>query len=118
MVSNEKILSALLANTSIRAAAKAADVSESTVYLKLRDKDFVKQLQERRLCMLEEAVNHIQNKLLDAVEVISELMHDEEATPQARLAAAESLIKNVKELTIQRNAAEYKLEPKDDLFNM
>lgn len=118
MVSNEKIIAAMLSNNSIRSAAKAADVSESTIHAKLRDRDFVKQLQERRLSMLEEAVNLIQNKLLEAVEVIADLMHDEKAPPQARLAAAESLIKHTRELTDQRNRSECRLEPQPDIFNL
>ena len=113
MIDNEKILAAMLSNSTVRAAAKAADVSEGTLYSKLRDSDFVKQLQERRLCMLEETVNAIQGRLLEAISVIAELMHDRKAAPQARLAAAESMIKHFGILTDQRNASEYRLHSKD-----
>lgn len=111
MVNDEKLIAALLENTTVRAAAKAAGVSESTMFKRLTDEQFVHAVHEQRHYLLLEAANNVQRRISEAVDVIAEIMHDEEAPPQIRLSAAESVIKNAFEISHKFACSENNLKP-------
>lgn len=92
MANDEKIIAALVANTSVRAAAQAAGVSESTVYSKLRESEFSRQLRERRIGMLQGVVTEVQSTVAEAFETIAAIMRSQETSPQQRLNAAALII--------------------------
>lgn len=108
-MSDEKIISALLTNGTVRAAAQAAGVSESTIYNRLKTPEFFTQLQARRAEYLRETLNAVQAKTQSAINVISEIMEDESLNAQWRLAAAESILRKSaelsKEVAIKENSA-------------
>lgn len=113
MANDETIVTALLSTNTIRAAAKSAGVSESTVFGKLRDRSFCKLLEEQRHYIFIEAVNNIISKIDEAIEAIASVMNDKEAPPQIRLAAAESMLKNVGVLESRMNASRNKVIPSE-----
>lgn len=118
MQNDEKMIAALITNPTIRAAAKAAGVSESTLYKRLSDDEFVHHVHEQRHYLLLEAANNVQRRLAEAVDTIADIMHDEEAPPQIRLSAAESIIKNSFEISIKLQGSENQLKPSfiDDII--
>lgn len=99
MVNDELIISALTTNKTIREAAKVAKVSEATIYNRLRDKDFLQSLDYRRLDMLQGVVSAAQDSMLEAINTIKSIMLDEGVAAKDRLLAAESLIRQSKELS-------------------
>lgn len=96
---DEKIISALLACPTIRAAAAACGVGESQIYIKLRDPDFKARYDEARRRLLEQATTALQGHLTDAVEVMAEVMNNDSASHQVRLNAAEAVLRNTLKLT-------------------
>lgn len=97
-MTDEKLIAALLSAPTIRDAAKAAGVSESTVYSKLREYGFRKQLNEQRALILEDVRTALQAHLTNAVRVMGEILNDKKAPPQTRLNAAQGIIKSALKL--------------------
>lgn len=87
-----KLVTALLSNTSVKSAARAAGVSESTVYRKLREAGFRKQLKEQRLRVYGHALSRLQMATEEAVTTLVEVMGEKEAPEQARIKAALSIL--------------------------
>lgn len=97
-MSDEKLIAALLSAPTIRDAAKAANVSESTVYSKLREYGFRKQLNEQRALILEDVRTALQAHLTNAVRVMGAICADEKVPPQTRLNAAQGILKSALKL--------------------
>jgi DNA-binding Lrp family transcriptional regulator len=87
-----KIVTALLSSTTVRAAAEAVGVSESTVYRRLRDPGFRRLLKEQRLRVYGHALSRLQMATEEAVGTLVEVMQDKEAPEQARIKAAVSIL--------------------------
>lgn len=96
---DEKIINALLTSGTIRGAARAANVSESTVYSRLKDEEFNKQLQACRAEILRETLCVVQGYAADAVRTIGEIMNDDKINSSWRLQAAGNIIKMTVELS-------------------
>ena len=79
-ISNEKILSALIATGSVRAAAKAACISEPTIRARLNDPDFRAEYERAKSEILTEACDALAARLPLAVEVLCDVL-DSDATP-------------------------------------
>ncbi len=112
-MNDEKIIAALLSNQTIRQAAKASGVSESTIYNKMKDKTFSRQLRDQRHILLVETMNAVQLRVSEAVEVIAELMHNTEVSANVRLSAAESIIKNAETMSDRVQKNEHHIECDD-----
>ena len=91
---DEAVITAILTNPTIKAAAASLNCSESAIYKRLKEPKFKTALSKRRSMLLEEAMNVLQSRMLEAVEIISGIMNNTEAPPQTRLNAAESLLRN------------------------
>ncbi len=83
-----KLVTALLTNASVRGAAEVAGVSESTMYRKLREGGFRRQLKEHRLRVFSHALARLQVAAEEAVSTLESLMVDVEAPPAIRIRAA------------------------------
>ena len=70
------------------------------------DPEFMELYTAARHELLDTGVKALQSKFSDAVEVISEVMNDKEASPNVRLSAANSIIQNVVRLTDQTESME------------
>ena len=97
----ELILSALLANNTVRAASQACGVSESQIYARLRNEAFKKKYDQARKDLLEQNTAALQVHLGVAIETLAEIVQDEKASQQTRLNAAEAIIRNSLTLTKQ-----------------
>lgn len=100
-MTDEKLIAALLTSPNVRTAAKAAGISESAVYKRLRDKTFKAKYDQQRHLLLEQATGALQGHLNGAVATLASIMNDRSAPHQTRLNAAESIIRNCLKLTEQ-----------------
>lgn len=98
---DEKIMAALLANPTIRAASQACGVSETQIYARLRNPAFKARYQDARQELLAGATRALQAHLADAITVMVEICRDTKAAPQIRLNAADAILRNSLRLTEQ-----------------
>ena len=82
------LIAALLSNATVRGAADAAGVSESTVYRRLRDAGFRRELKEQRLRVYSHALQRLQVAAEGAVEVLEGILRDGNAPHSARIKCA------------------------------
>ena len=81
-----------MSNTTVRGAAQAASVSESTLFRRLREPGFRKLLKEQRLRVFGHALSRLQMAAEEAVGTLVEVMRDEGAAEQARIKAAACIL--------------------------
>lgn len=93
-ISNEKIMAALIACGSVRAAARAVGVSETTVRARLNDPDFRKEYETAKGAVLEEACDSLSARLTHAVDVLVEVLDNTENAATVRVSAADSLLRH------------------------
>ena len=92
-ISNEKIMSALIATGSVRAAAKAACVSQTTIRTRLNDPNFRAEYEKAKSEILTEACDALAARLTLAVDVLCEVL-DSDATPATvKVSAADSILR-------------------------
>lgn len=88
----ELALRAVISHPTLKEAALAAGVSETTLWRYMQDDAFSRRLREAR----REAVNHalirLQRASSDAVTVLRDLMMKEDAPPSARITAARTVL--------------------------
>jgi hypothetical protein len=82
----------MLSNATVRSAAQAAGVSESTLFRRLRDRGFRKLLKEQRLRVYGHALSRLQMAAEEAVSTLVEVMRREDGSEQARIKAAVSIL--------------------------
>ncbi len=93
-INDKQILAALIANGSIRAAAKSASVSESTIRNRLADPDFRAEFDKLRGELLQEATAGMTAHLQAATETMTAIMEDTENAASVRLAACDALLRH------------------------
>lgn len=91
---DERIISALLCTSTVRAASSVCGISESQIYARLRDPVFKAKYDDARRQLLERAVGGLQGHLSAAVDKLREVMDSVEASPQTQLNAAESILRS------------------------
>ena len=91
---NEQILAALVATGSVRAAAKAACVSETTIRTRLNDPNFRAEYEKAKSEILTEACDALAARLTHAVDVLVEVLDNTENAATVRVSAAESLLRH------------------------
>ena len=90
-----------MCNSTIRAAADSLGVSESYLYSRLKNEQFKKRYDDSRDKILQHSVLRLQSGISDAIETITMIMNDAENSPQVRLNAAETILRNCLRLTEQ-----------------
>lgn len=93
-IDDERILAALIASGSIRAAAKAAGIAESTIRNRMADTAFRAKYDKLRFDLLQEATAGLTAKLDSATATIAEIMEDDQNPANVRLAASDSLLRH------------------------
>lgn len=96
---DEKLIAALLTYPTVREAAQAVGRSESQVYLRTKQPDFVEKYDAARRELLSKATAELQAHLSEAVRVMIDVMNDSEASPQVRLNAADAMLRNCAKYT-------------------
>lgn len=102
-LTNEKIISALLATTKIKDAAALCEVSESTLYARMRKPQFKELYGQARRSLIDQGTATLQGHLNSAIQTIAAIQEDKKAPPQVRLNAAEAIIRNTLKLTEQND---------------
>lgn len=115
-MSDENLISCLITTPTIRAAAKKAGVSESTIYTRLKSRAFCELLAAYRDETLRATVAAVQKNVDAAVQTIVAVMNDSTANPQQRLNAAVLLLKHHSELNKELRMRERSISA-DDIFN-
>ena len=116
-MTDEKLIAALLSAPTIRDAAKAANVSESLMYSRLKEYNFRKTLNEQRALVLEDVRMALQAHLTNAVRVMAEICADKKAPPQTRLNAAQGILKSALKLAEAIEHDTEKIQSFADAFN-
>ena len=92
MVSNEKVIAALLQYGTVKEAAEAAGIAPRTIYDRMQDREFRAAYLEARNDLIRKAVFSINRKLSSAVDAVSDIMNDKDTNPAVRLQAAQTII--------------------------
>lgn len=97
--SDEKILVALMETRTIDQAAKAAEVSKSTINRRLKDPEFAERYYQERMKMLKTHTASLHGLLDAAIFTMGQIMANNNNPPQTRLNAAESIIRHAMKMT-------------------
>lgn len=106
---NEAIISALLSEGSIKAAAEALGCKEQTIYTRMKQEDFQQQYAQARAELMKSATAKLQNHMTAAVDVLAEIMTDETVPKQTRVYSAVNILQIAKQYT-QTEMAERLIE--------
>jgi hypothetical protein len=88
----ERALQATLSHPTLKEAALAAGISETTLWRYMQDEEFSRRLRGARRDAVNHAVIRLQRASSDAVSVLSDLMMKESAPPSARISAARTVL--------------------------
>lgn len=98
-VSDEEIVAALLACSTVSEAAKKCGLATRTLYDRMKYKSFQLLYNGAKADVLRKAVFLITGKLTEAVEVVTEILSDTSVNPAIRLQAAQTIINSAVKLT-------------------
>ena len=104
-IEDEKIIVALMTHRTIREAAESIGITDRTIYARMRNVEFEQAYKCARTDLLRASVAEIGTRVQDALTVISDIMHSEDASAQVRLNAA-SMLLNYSEKAQDRLRAE------------
>ena len=93
-ISDEQIISALLTQGTIKAAAAAVNVSERTIYDRMNNGEFQALYKAAKADLIRAAVLNINNQLQAAINTVIEVMQNENNNPAIRLQAAQTILNN------------------------
>jgi hypothetical protein len=88
----ELALRAVISHPTLKEAAAAARVSETTLWRYMQDAAFSRRLREARRDAVNHAVIRLQRASSDAVTVLRDMMMREDAPASARIAAARTIL--------------------------
>jgi predicted site-specific integrase-resolvase len=98
----EALISALLSEDTIDAAAKTVGIGVMTAYRWLKAPGFRAMYREARRQVVDHAISHVQQATGEAVQTLRDVMADAEAPASARVSASKTLL----ELAIKVAAVE------------
>jgi AcrR family transcriptional regulator len=88
----ERALEAVLSHLTLKEAARAAGVSEPTLWRYMRDETFTRRLREARAASVTYTSGRLQGASAEAVKILQHLMRREDAPLQPRIAAARAVL--------------------------
>lgn len=88
----ELALRAVISRPTLKEAAQAAGVSETTLWRYMQDDEFSRRLREARREAVNHAVIRLQRASSDAVTVLGDIMMSESAPASARITAARAVL--------------------------
>lgn len=109
-------MAALLSNPTMRDAAKACKLSETTLYRYLRESAFAERVREARRGLMDNLQTRLQAKAETAAKILGDIMEDEGKPASVRVAAARIIIEAAQkaheqaELAVRLKAIEDALE--------
>lgn len=105
-ISDEQIISALLANGTLKATAAALKISERALYDRMNTGEFQALYKDARADLLRQAVYKLNAQLEAAIDTIADIMADKENNPAVRLQAAQTLLNNAAKFTERLQVSE------------
>lgn len=103
---NEVIISAILTEGSIVAAAEVLGCKTPTIYARMKLPDFQQQYSQARAELIKAATAKLQSCMASAVDVLTAIMNDDEAPKQTRVYAAINILQIAKQFTEQTDILE------------
>lgn len=100
-IEDRKIILALIQSDSIRGASELCKVSETTIYNRFNDSDFVSRLEEEKSKIFQFATFRIQCLINRQIDILSDIANNTENSPQVRINASETLLRYSVRLTEQ-----------------
>lgn len=98
---DELIISALISNPTVRAAAAICKVSEAQIYARLRNAEFKAKYDRARRELLAQSTAYLQGITGEALQKMYSIMNDPDAAPQVQLNAANAIASNSLKMTEQ-----------------
>ncbi|WP_026659122.1 helix-turn-helix domain-containing protein [Butyrivibrio sp. AC2005] len=105
-LTDEEIVSALIECGTIKAAAEMLGVQIKTLYSRMKQEHFKELYARAKSDLLKAATAKMQRNLVDACEVIAEIMKDADTAQQIRLNAADCIIRNTLKMLEQTDIME------------
>lgn len=84
----EMAMAALISSPTVRDAAKASGISESSLWVYLQDPDFSQEYEDKKGAIVAVAAERLRSRLDSATETVHSIMTDDTAPPQVRISAA------------------------------
>lgn len=88
----QRAISALLSESSVRDAAKSARISEPTLFRWLKDEAFNKAFMEARRQATMQAIAQLQQSSTKAVKTLCDIMDNTQASTSSRVTAAKTVL--------------------------
>lgn len=105
-ITDEKIIAVLLASDTRKKACKTLGIKEQTLYDRMGKPDFQVKYKQARDEIIKQVTDRISSEITEAISVISEIMHDNNNSPQIRLNASDCLLRHGIRLIEQRDIIE------------
>lgn len=114
---DELIISALISNPTVRAAAAVCGISEKQIHTRLRQPAFREKYDAARRELLEQSTAYIQGIVSEAIQKMRDVMHDPDASQQVQLNAAEAITRTSLKYTEQNDILAQLAELKKAVFH-
>lgn len=113
---DELIITALLSNPTVRAAAAACGMGETQVYARLRNPAFKARYDRARLETLQQSTAYLQGIVGDAIRKMYDIMTDPDNAPTVQLQAAQAITRTQQAMTEQTDILAQLAELKRAVF--
>lgn len=108
-ISDEVIISALISNGTIKAAANAVGISERSIYDRMSSGEFKALYKSAKADVVRKAIFELNNQIGAAVETVVSIMKDNEINPAIRLQAAQTILSNANKFSERLNIDENRI---------
>lgn len=103
---DEQIISALLAQGTIKNAAAVLDIGERTIYGRMQSAEFRAMYRAVKADLLRQAVVTLNDRLQAAIQTTAEIMGDPAVNPAIRLQAAQTILTHAGRFTDRLSKSE------------
>ena len=113
---DELIITALLSNPTVRAAAAACGMGETQIYARLRNPAFKELYDRARLETLQQSTAYLQGIVGEAIRKMYDIMTDPDNAPTVQLQAAQAITRTQQAMTEQTDILTQLAELKRAVF--
>lgn len=90
-ITDEAVVSALITNGTMKAAAASVGLTERALYDRMKERPFIALYQQAKADIVRQATHDINSRLGAALEVVIEIMENKDNRPEIRLQAADKI---------------------------
>lgn len=105
-IEDETIISALLATNTRREASALLEIKEHTLYARMSKPAFKKKYQAVKDDLIKSVADRLRAEMLEAVDIISQVMKDPGTPPQIKINASDTIIRHALKINEQREIIE------------